>query len=58
MQEKTSASDEQLNQLKTKVLDDIPKEYGQLAEGERSWPALIAYLYSKFEHELASTGEH
>jgi hypothetical protein len=52
VQEKTKASAEQLEQLTPKVLGDLPNEYGRLDERERSWPALIVYLYSKYLSEL------
>ena len=35
-----------------RVIEDFPKEYGQLSEDQRSWDALIAYLYSKYLKEL------
>lgn len=54
VQEKTGANAEQLNQLKTKVLADLPNEYGRLEERDRSWPALITYLYSKYLRELGA----
>jgi hypothetical protein len=50
--EKTGAGAAQLGQLTAKVLGDLPNEYGQLPEQDRSWPALIAYLYSKYLREL------
>lgn len=52
VQEKTNVSAEQLDQLKFKVLGDLPNEYGRLDERDRSWPALITYLYSKYLREL------
>jgi hypothetical protein len=52
VQEKTGASVEQLSQVTAKVLSDLPNEYGRLDESDRSWPALIAYLYSKYLREL------
>jgi hypothetical protein len=51
VQEKTRASTERLGQLAAKVLGDLPNEYGRLDERHRSWPALIAYLYSKYLRE-------
>lgn len=30
-----------------KVIDDIPREYGQLSDEQRSWDAMIGYLYAK-----------
>ena len=30
-----------------KVIDDMPREYGQLGNEERSWEAAIGYLYAK-----------
>lgn len=29
------------------VINDLPHEYGQLSEGQRSWEAMIGYLYAK-----------
>jgi len=29
------------------VIDDIPREYGQLSNEQRSWEAMIGYLYAK-----------
>ena len=52
VQDKTGASVEQLGQLKFKVLGDLPNEYGQLDERDRSWPVLISYLYTKYLREL------
>lgn len=37
-----------------KVIGDLPREYGRLAEAERSWEALIAYLYTKYLKELGA----
>jgi hypothetical protein len=56
VQEKTKASAEQLEPLTRKVLADLPNEYGRLAEGDRSWPAMIAYLYAKYLRELEAAG--
>ena len=53
--EKTGAGVERIGQVKTKVLADLPNEYGRLNARERSWPALIAYLYTKFLRELSAT---
>jgi hypothetical protein len=53
--EKTGASPERLGQLVAKVLGDLPNEYGRLDERDRSWPALIAYLYAKYLHELGTS---
>jgi hypothetical protein len=52
--EKTGASPEQLGELKNKVFGDLPNEYGKLSERQRSWPALIIYLYSKYLRELGT----
>ncbi len=49
---KTGAGAERLRQATDKVLADLPKEYGGLPKRERSWPALITYLYSKYLREL------
>jgi hypothetical protein len=29
------------------VIDDMPREYGQLSNEQRSWEAMIGYLYAK-----------
>lgn len=29
------------------VIEDMPQEYGQLSDDQRSWEALISYLYLK-----------
>ncbi len=36
----------------SKVLQDLPHEYGQLDEESRSWEAFITYLYLKYLKEL------
>jgi hypothetical protein len=54
VREKTDASPKRLRALTAKVLGDLPNEYGRLDERDRSWPALIAYLYTKYLHELAA----
>jgi hypothetical protein len=56
VREKTGASLERLRALTAKVLRDLPKEYGQLNEQDRSWPALISYLYIKYLRELGVAG--
>lgn len=53
--EKTGAGVDRIAQLKDKVLTDLPNEYGRLDARGRSWPALIAYLYTKFLRELSVT---
>ena len=52
--EKTGASAEQLRPLVEKVFRELPNEYGRLDAQERSWPALIRYLYSKYRRELGT----
>ena len=52
--EKTGAGVERIGQVKAKVLADLPNEYGRLDARERSWQALIAYLYTKFLRELSA----
>jgi hypothetical protein len=54
--EKTKASAEQLGRLTAKVLGDLPNEYGRLGARERTWPALIAYLYSKYLSKVGAVG--
>jgi hypothetical protein len=44
--EKTGAGAEQLGKITDKVLNAMPNEFGRLEETDRSWPALIGYLYS------------
>jgi hypothetical protein len=53
--EKTGAGVERIAQVKDKVLTDLPNEYGRRDARDRSWSALIAYLYTKFLRELSVT---
>jgi len=53
--EKTGAGAERIAQVKDKVLTDLPNEYGRRDARDRSWSALIAYLYTKFLRELSVT---
>ncbi len=43
---------DQIVQNMSKVLQDLPHEYGQLDEESRSWDAFITYLYLKYLKEL------
>ena len=36
----------------TKVLSDMPNEYGQIPEDAKSWETFIGYLYAKYLKEL------
>ena len=36
------------------VIDDMPREYGQLNHEQRSWEAMIGYLYAKYLQVLAA----
>jgi hypothetical protein len=54
VREKTGASDERLGEVAPRVLAALPAEYGRLPERDRSWPALIAYLYAKYLAELGA----
>ena len=48
----TSAKPDQITAVTSKVIEDMPKEYGQLREEDRSMEAMIAYLYCKYLKEL------
>jgi len=45
-----------ITQITRKVIEDLPREYGQLSEADRSWETFIAYLYSKYLKELGKLG--
>lgn len=36
------------------VISDMPHEYGQLSSEQRSWEAMIGYLYAKYLQVLGS----
>jgi len=38
--------------LTPQVIEDMPREFGQLNQEERSTESLIAYLYNKYLQEL------
>jgi hypothetical protein len=43
---------DQVVSVMSKVMADLPKEYGLLDKEMRSWEAVIAYLYLKYLTEL------
>ena len=45
----TSDSPREIAAMTPRVIEDMPKEYGQLREEDRSMEAMIAYLYSKID---------
>ena len=50
---KNTGLDMQIIAQKTnKLVQDLPNEYGHLSEKQRSWEAMIAYLYLKYLKEL------
>lgn len=52
VEKNTSAEPDKIIEVTTKVIDDMPNEYGKLSEKDRSMEAMIAYLYSKYLKEL------
>ena len=52
VQKNTGIEPDEIAQMTDKVIEDMPKEYGQLSEADRSWEAMIAYLYNKYLKEL------
>ncbi len=48
----TGISMKEVGEKTSKVIDDLPHEYGLLPESQRSWEAMIAYLYVKHLKEL------
>ena len=51
---KNTGIDMQVIMRKTdQVIQDLPNEYGRLSEDQRSWEAMIAYLYMKYLRELS-----
>ena len=48
----TGLSRQVIGQKTRMVVQDFPREYGQLNEEARSWEAMIAYLYIKYLQEL------
>jgi hypothetical protein len=52
LHENTKTSLDAIAQKTSKVLRDMPHEYGHLPEDARSWEALIGYLYAKYLKEL------
>jgi hypothetical protein len=52
LHENTQTSLDALAQKTSKVLRDLPSEYGRLPHDGRSWEAFIGYLYAKYLKEL------
>ena len=52
LHENTKTSMDVLAQKTTKVISDLPNEYGQLPKDARSWELMIGYLYAKYLKEL------
>jgi hypothetical protein len=52
VEKNTSANLDQISALTPKVLADMPKEYGQVSEENRSMEAMVGYLYGKYLKEL------
>ena len=48
----TGLSRQVIGQKTQTVVQDFPREYGQLSDEVRSWEAIIAYLYIKYLQEL------
>jgi hypothetical protein len=48
----TGLSLQVIGQKTPTVVQDLPREYGQLSEEVRSWEAMITYLYLKYLREL------
>lgn len=48
----TRANPDRIVELTSKVIDDMPQEYGQLSEEDRSMESMIAYIYGKYLKEL------
>lgn len=52
VEKNTSADPDEIAEITPKVIDDMPNEYGQLSEENKSMEAMIAYLYGKYLKEL------
>ena len=50
--ENTKISMDAIAQKTTKVISDLPKEYGRLPADAKSWETFIGYLYGKYLKEL------
>jgi hypothetical protein len=48
----TGTSPDEVAGKTSKVIQDLPHEYGSLSPEFRSWEALAAYLYGKYLKEL------
>lgn len=47
VQKSTGFDRDRVSAATPKVIDDMPREYGQLSNEQRSWDAMIGYLYAK-----------
>ena len=52
LHENTKVDIDAIAQKTSKVLSDLPNEYGHLPKDIRSWEVLIGYLYAKYLKEL------
>jgi hypothetical protein len=52
LHENTKINIDAIAQKTNKIISDLPNEYGRLPEDEKSWEALIGYLYAKYLKEL------
>ena len=52
VEKNTTADPDEIAAKTPKVIEDMPNEYGQLSEEDRSMEAIIAYLYGKYLKEL------
>ncbi len=52
LHENTKKGMDLITQKTARVIRDLPNEYGALPEEQRSWEALIGYLYAKYLKEL------
>lgn len=52
VEKNTGIEPDKIARTTDKVIEDMPKEYGQLSEADKSWEAMIAYLYNKYLKEL------
>lgn len=54
LHENTGISTDTIVEKMDTVLKAMPNEYGRLPEGQRSWEALIGYLYVRYLKELGT----
>ena len=52
LHENTKIGINAIAQKTSKVISDLPNEYGHLPEDVRSWEVFIGYLYAKYLKEL------